>query len=314
MLLSPEDAELFFKLHRSLMLFVNQRLNLVPDLDSPEEFAALPPESRLEVRNAFLGEVGLLGAFVDENPARLSHDEVKILLSWKHQVSGRFFLFRQLKKYMVVLPTDDPLTAYGVVALTEPFEDLAGPYLPVLVETVLMPFRDKIIYDGLLGSFNISFGGGVKRSLNDSYRQAKERRGIVTSLPAETVQVAKRETKRKTKKRKPKLRSRFQGRWRITWMDQWDQGFVDAEVEGFFDFRPNGLGEFQFGYVRGDIDYRETIRDGTPCIEFSWDGNDEMDPAQGRGFATLDGDALSGTIYIHRGDESGFTARKQKRR
>ena len=27
----------------------------------------------------------------------------------------------------------------------------------------------------------------------------------------------------------------FTGRWRITWMDQWDQDFVDAEVEGFFE-------------------------------------------------------------------------------
>jgi hypothetical protein len=312
LLLSPEDAELFFKLHRSLMFFVSQRLNLVPEVASPEEFAALPTESRLEVRNAFLGEVGLLRSFIDENPARLSDDEMKIVLSWQHRVSGRFFVFRQLKRYMVFLSTDDPLTAYGVVALTEPFGDLAGPYLPVMTETVLMPFRDKIIYDGLLSRYNISFGGGIKRRLNDSYRQAKERLGIVTSLPAEAVQLGKRETKRKTRTRKPKPRNPLHGRWRITWMDQWDQGFVDAEVEGFFSFGPNGLGKFQFGYVRGDMDYRETTRDGKPCIEFSWDGNDEMDPAQGRGFAALDGDGLSGTIYIHHGDESGFAAKKQK--
>ncbi len=169
------------------MLFVNQRLKLVPDISSPEEFAALPLETRLEVRNAFLDEVGLFKAFVDENPASLSDDEMEIVLSWHHQVSGRFFVFRQLKKHMVFLSTDDPLTAYGVVALTEPLEDLVGPYLPVMTETVLMPFRDKIIYDGLLSSYNISFGGGIKRSLNDSYRQAKKRLGIVTSLPVEGV-------------------------------------------------------------------------------------------------------------------------------
>ena len=93
-------------------------------------------------------------------------------------------------------------------------------------------------------------------------------------------------------------------------MDQWEQDFVDEEVEGFFEFRPKGVGEFQFGYVRGDIDYRETTRDGKPCIDFSWDGNDEMDPAQGRGWAVHDGDELSGTIYIHRGDDSDFTAKR----
>jgi hypothetical protein len=33
------------------------------------------------------------------------------------------------------------------------------------------------------------------------------------------------------KKAKPK--SPFVRRWRITWMEQWDQEFVDAEVEGW---------------------------------------------------------------------------------
>lgn len=111
-------------------------------------------------------------------------------------------------------------------------------------------------------------------------------------------------------KNKPK--SPFVGRWRIIWMDQWDQDFVDAEAEGFFEFRSDGLGGFQFGYVRGQIDYREGTRDGKPCVEFTWDGNDEMDPAQGRGWAVVDGDEIEGMIVVHLGDESEFRARKSK--
>ena len=44
-----------------------------------------------------------------------------------------------------------------------------------------------------------------------------------------------------------------------------------------------GLPCFQFGYVSGDIDYRDGSRDGKPSIEWTWEGNDEMDPASGRG-------------------------------
>jgi hypothetical protein len=65
----------------------------------------------------------------------------------------------------------------------------------------------------------------------------------------------------------------FAGRWRITWMEQWDQDFVDAEVEGYFKFGPRNLGSFQFGYVQGEIDNRLTSRDGKPCLEFTWEGN-----------------------------------------
>ena len=53
MLLEPQDVELFFRLHRTLMFFVNQRLKVIPDdIATPEEFAALSPEVRLKVRDA----------------------------------------------------------------------------------------------------------------------------------------------------------------------------------------------------------------------------------------------------------------------
>jgi hypothetical protein len=112
--------------------------------------------------------------------------------------------------------------------------------------------------------------------------------------------------------KKPKLPTPFSGRWRITWMEQWEQDFVDAEVEGFFEFGPNNGGSFQFGYVKGDIDYRPGIREGKPNVEFSWEGQDEMDPAQGRGWAVLDGEEIDGMILLHRGDESRFKARRAK--
>ncbi len=200
MLLTPDEADLFFKLHRSLMFYVNQRLAVVPGIGSPDEFSALPPETRLEVRNAFLDETDLIESFVDENPSSLSDEELDIVLSWHHQVTGRFFIFRQLKRFTVFLSTNDSPIAYGVLALTDLFEDLIGPYLPVMAETVLMPFRDKIVYDGLLSGYNITFGGGIRRSLNDDYREAKERLGIVTSLPVQFRPPVKKKATKKVKR------------------------------------------------------------------------------------------------------------------
>jgi hypothetical protein len=184
MLLTPQDVQLFFKLHRALMFFMNQRLKVIAhDVASPDEFSALSPETRLKVRDAFLGHTDLLQAFVDENPAQLTNDELDIVRSWQHLVHGKFYVFRQLKKYMVFLSAREPIVAYGVLALSQPFDELVGPYLPVLTETVLLPFKDMIVYDGLMTSYRISFGPGIRRSLNEGFKEAKARHGIVTSLP-----------------------------------------------------------------------------------------------------------------------------------
>src|SRR5437899_2514833 len=103
------------------------------------------------------------------------------------------------------------------------------------------------------------------------------------------------------------------GHWRITHMDQWDQDFVDAEVEGYVRLDHGGSGEFQFGYVHGWIDHELVERDGKPGVEWSWEGNDEMDRATGRGWAVLQLDGtLKGKLSFHQGDESDFLAVRKR--
>ena len=188
MLLEPQDVELFFKLHRAVMFFVNQRLQVIPNgVATPDEFAALSPEVRLKVRDALNTNLDLIESFIAENPAHLSDDELDLVRSWRHMVTGKFYVFRELKKYTVFLSTTSPAIAYGVLALSQPFEDLIGPYLPVLTQTVLLPFKGVIVYDGLMSSYNISFGPGIRRNLNEDFKEAKARHGIVTSLPMSNV-------------------------------------------------------------------------------------------------------------------------------
>jgi Domain of unknown function (DUF6398) len=183
-LLPPPELDLLFRLHRTLMFFVNQRLKVLPDeVPDPRAFSSLSPKVRLKVRDALLGHIDLIDSFIEENPAHLPDDELDIVRSWRHLVAGKFYVFRELKKYTVFLSTDEKPIAYGVFALSDPFEALIGPDLPVLVETVLLPFKDKIVYDGLMTSYRISFGSGIRRSLNDSFKEAKARHGIVTLLP-----------------------------------------------------------------------------------------------------------------------------------
>ena len=104
----------------------------------------------------------------------------------------------------------------------------------------------------------------------------------------------------------------FLGSWRITEMELWDQDAVDLLGPGHFSFAADRFGRFCFVAVQGDMDCRFEDRDGRPFVEFSWAGGDDSDPASGRGWAAVDGDVLTGVIYIHGGDESEFTATRQE--
>jgi hypothetical protein len=57
---------------------------------------------------------------------------------------------RQTKEHMIFLPCDDTPTAYGVLGLMDPLKRRIPVPLPAVVETVLLPFQGKIVYDGLI--------------------------------------------------------------------------------------------------------------------------------------------------------------------
>jgi hypothetical protein len=103
----------------------------------------------------------------------------------------------------------------------------------------------------------------------------------------------------------------FKGRWNIVSMSTWDEDYFNEEVQAYIEFKPKDGGEFQFGYVQGEMDCRLTTRGEEPAVEWTWDGYDGGgDQMTGRGWAVLRGDELHGMIFIHQGDDSEFVARK----
>jgi hypothetical protein len=112
--------------------------------------------------------------------------------------------------------------------------------------------------------------------------------------------------------KKAKPPNPFLGLGHIVSMETWDEDYFNEGVQAFIELEENGTGHFQFGYVQGYMDWRPATRDGEPAVEWSWEGNDGMDPAQGRGWAVLTGDELHGMIFFHASDDSGLVAKRAK--
>lgn len=187
--LAPDEGNLFYDLYAALLSFVNRKLEVSSEqFSDSQEYTSTPPEARVAIRDALFEHRELIDEFVTENPAKRKADELEIVGAWKHALPGKFFVFRYLKKYTVFFTSGgSPNKAYGVLGLVDPMEEVIGPCLPRLITTVLLPFKGKIIYDGLILGYNITFGGGMKRMLNEEYKQAKEAFGIITSLGDEAA-------------------------------------------------------------------------------------------------------------------------------
>ncbi|MFV1980526.1 MAG: hypothetical protein ACC655_05170 [Rhodothermia bacterium] len=102
----------------------------------------------------------------------------------------------------------------------------------------------------------------------------------------------------------------FLGRWRIVQTDLWDRDSLDLTGPAYITFSEDGLGELKLIAIEAFLDYRVVVRDGVQQVEFSWSGFEESDIVCGRGWARIDGDALSGQLFIHLGDDTMFVAAK----
>jgi hypothetical protein len=209
MIIPSDQAERFYRIWFELLKYVNDEKRVVHSFPAQPKIGSVKKEDAIKIRNKLWKEDSLIDRFVAQNPAALSLPDLELVSSWKHRVVGNFFILQHLKKYSVFLSEGTPARAYGVLGLLSPFEEVVGPYLPVYVRGVLLPFGDKIIYDGLLESYNIAFGSGIRADMKMWLRDAEEREGIITSLIPRAVTTAQ-ESKEEAKARNAPILREFQ--------------------------------------------------------------------------------------------------------
>lgn len=181
MQLTPQEAALFFKLMPALQVFANQQLQIVKNLEDVEKYKNISNEQRMKLRNAVYEQPEVIGEFVRQNPFEFSADEIEIVSNWKNFIAGDFYIERILKKHAIFIGNNNKV--YGVLALAQPFREVLGNMpLPFYMKTVLLPFKGKIIYDGLVEGYNLFFGGGITASMSNLYKAAKLQGKIIESL------------------------------------------------------------------------------------------------------------------------------------
>lgn len=195
MKLSEKDANLFFDLMFPLQFYVNQHKQIIPNVASADAYIELDMEDQMQVRDVLWENPLFIAQYVAENPNDLPSEHLAIVDGWQRRVHGRFVIERLLKKYAIFIGDE---RVYAVLALHNAFDEMIPKgMLPVFVETVLLPFKGEIIYDGLILGGNIMIGSNMAANYKDTYMAAKRNGQIITSLDPEVV------AKQAAKKPKP---------------------------------------------------------------------------------------------------------------
>ncbi len=165
MILSKEDSGLFFKLYIPLLGYANQ-------YDGKNKKRQL-----MDAREILYNNPQIVKDFILNNPEKFNKEEIEIINSWQKFIRGKFILIRSLKKYDVFLSfgKEERVKAYGFLGLNDEPINIAEYGIGTYFENVvLLPWKDKIIWDGLVCQKSIIFGKNYMRSFTEEYKKIKQ--------------------------------------------------------------------------------------------------------------------------------------------
>ena len=124
-----------------------------------------------------------IDAYLEERESSLARGTVKSLKKWrKYYVPGPFFIERFTKEGAVFISVQSG-QVYLVSGITSDVEGVDEKALPFLVETALLPYKGRIVYDGMMQAISELLDSDGKKQLSGVYEYAKEEDHIITALP-----------------------------------------------------------------------------------------------------------------------------------
>ena len=182
--LSASECTLFYETWYGLMGFINEQKKIINAKIMPKYPNPVSDEQMYNVRELLWKNPQLIDDYLDA--VKLPEEKAELLRSWrKHHKIGMFILMAYTPECALVIGSnrhkEDRL--YGITGISRSLTDAMQRRVPLQFQTVLLPFKDKIIYDSFLSITPVVFGEGMTQTFQEMYDEALAH-GIITSLNA----------------------------------------------------------------------------------------------------------------------------------
>lgn len=180
--LSADECRVFYETWFGLMAFVNERKRVVKAKIKPEYPNDVSDVITHKVREVLWNNLELIDEYISETT--LPQEKIDILKLWRtNHKKGIFFVLEYQPEYAVAIAPNDQGEdrLYGIKGISNSIAKVLQRDLPAQIETVLLPFKGKIIYDSYINAMQIRYGEGVRDVLREIYDKAIKY-GIITSL------------------------------------------------------------------------------------------------------------------------------------
>jgi hypothetical protein len=184
------ERSVFDKLLKGMMHDINETRRFVPEEMSPK----LSKASWNKVQQEIFSHPEYIDEHIASKMGEFTSKEIDILKSWRSGfLMSEFYVYKEQPGEYTLLAYGSKeygTLLFGVRGVVLPIAKMV-PYLPCLVDTVLLPFNGTITFHGMLSMAKISFEQSVKKDLKNDIERSLEKYGVITSLPFDPLTAKK---------------------------------------------------------------------------------------------------------------------------
>ncbi|MBQ4487522.1 MAG: hypothetical protein II936_11020 [Oscillospiraceae bacterium] len=182
MLIPYSDAELFFSCYIPLLDFVNKKKRIIKNLGEIRTRFDVTHEVGQKISTNLWEDRSIIDEFLEKKGSTLSDEQKEIISGFSRGIYTNFMIKQHLPGGSIFVSSDAKQVYLVKSILSEISSLFKENYLPMSVKTVLLPFKDYIITDGLFTVYKVTFGGNVRNELREVYLAAKKNGKIIESF------------------------------------------------------------------------------------------------------------------------------------
>ena len=180
MTLNKQEQDLFFKNYFPILFYASVYEGILPEGSSLQDFFYTRLEEKAAAREIILKNKTVIKKFKRDNKHFFGKVlSVDFINNLQKGLLGKFAFIKETKTHAIFYHLNSK-KIYEVTAITERLSKIA-PNFPVVIDTAIFNFGDKLICDGMINQ-NLLLGKNIAEGLNDEYNESVKKGTVIKKL------------------------------------------------------------------------------------------------------------------------------------
>lgn len=169
--LSKKEKDEYYKLYFAILEYVNNKYK-ISKIKRIYKQKGLNPRDLMEIDDFLWSHKEVIDEFILDNEYKFEEEELNIISNFKSAIKSEPFIIVGFDRdYTKILGNDGKL--YMVKGVTSNMDEVVtSKELPIMIDTTLVQYRDKIIFCSLLKTSDIKLGNDIKEVIYKDYLSA----------------------------------------------------------------------------------------------------------------------------------------------